>query len=268
MPDKPRQLPFDLNRLRTRYGNFIGGAWKAPLKRRYFTDKSPIDGSTLCEVARSDADDVERAQDAAHAARGGWGRTALARSAPGSNRFGRRDRLSDPQVSEVRSPAGAILNRLVESVLEANASAFIENEKVRAGRRRILTVLRPHPPSDSRQVVVSLGPAGRRCRSARATRAETPHRRDGTRALTTVWPETDHEGRCAASATESCGVVDQAPFELFRSKLPFLGTRRGSCSCTGIQFHRGEVPLASVVGRSATAPADWSGTAGCTTACG
>jgi aldehyde dehydrogenase len=63
-------------KLRPRYDNFIGGKWAAPVKGRYFTDKSPIDGSTLCEVARSDADDVERALDAAHAARSGWARTS------------------------------------------------------------------------------------------------------------------------------------------------------------------------------------------------
>ena len=61
--------------------NFIGGEWQAPVKGRYFTNKSPIDGSTLCEIARSDADDVERALDAAHAARYKWARTAPAERA-------------------------------------------------------------------------------------------------------------------------------------------------------------------------------------------
>jgi aldehyde dehydrogenase len=76
MPDMPVHSPLDTSRLRLRYDNFIGGTWKAPIRGRYFTDKSPIDGSTLCEVARSDADDVERALDAAHAARTKWARTA------------------------------------------------------------------------------------------------------------------------------------------------------------------------------------------------
>ena len=76
MLDKPQQSQTDSDRLRTRYDNFIGGTWKAPVKGRYFTDRSPIDGSTLCEIARSDADDVERALDAAHAARKGWARTS------------------------------------------------------------------------------------------------------------------------------------------------------------------------------------------------
>ncbi len=81
MLDKPQQSQTDAGRLRARYDNFIGGEWQAPVKGRYFTNKSPIDGSTLCEIARSDADDVERALDAAHAARYKWARTAPAERA-------------------------------------------------------------------------------------------------------------------------------------------------------------------------------------------
>ena len=72
MLDKPAKSKSEGSGLRTRYDNFIGGEWKPPVKGRYFTDKSPIDGSTLCEVARSDAEDVERALDAAHAAKVNW----------------------------------------------------------------------------------------------------------------------------------------------------------------------------------------------------
>ena len=81
MLDQPQQSKMDASRLRSRYDNFIGGDWKAPVNGRYFVDKSPIDGSTLCEVAQSDADDVERALDAAHAAKHKWGRTAPAERA-------------------------------------------------------------------------------------------------------------------------------------------------------------------------------------------
>ncbi|MEJ2124059.1 MAG: aldehyde dehydrogenase [Alphaproteobacteria bacterium] len=71
------QTKIDKSRLRARYDNFINGAWAAPLKGRYFTDHSPIDASTLCEIARSDGDDVEKALDAAHAAREKWAQTSL-----------------------------------------------------------------------------------------------------------------------------------------------------------------------------------------------
>jgi aldehyde dehydrogenase len=81
------------NLLRTRYENFIGGKWVAPVSGRYFTDKSPIDGSTLCEVARSDAADVERALDAAHAALPAWKRTSPTERARILNRIA--DRIED-----------------------------------------------------------------------------------------------------------------------------------------------------------------------------
>ncbi len=52
-----------------RYDNFIGGQWVAPTAVRYFENTSPITGKVICEVARSDASDVDKALDAAHAAR-------------------------------------------------------------------------------------------------------------------------------------------------------------------------------------------------------
>ncbi len=59
-----------------RYDNFIGGEFVAPAKGMYFENPSPVTGQTFCEVARSTAEDVERALDAAHAAKGAWGRTS------------------------------------------------------------------------------------------------------------------------------------------------------------------------------------------------
>src|SRR6266540_5459284 len=73
--------------LRSRYENFIGGEWIAPAKGRYFTDTSPLNQMALAEVARSDAEDVERALDAAHKAKGAWGRMAPAARATILNRI-------------------------------------------------------------------------------------------------------------------------------------------------------------------------------------
>jgi aldehyde dehydrogenase len=64
--------------VKARYQNFIGGTWAAPLKGQYFTDYSPINGEPTCEIARSSAEDVEKALDAAHAVKDLWGRTAPA----------------------------------------------------------------------------------------------------------------------------------------------------------------------------------------------
>ncbi|MFM5906022.1 MAG: aldehyde dehydrogenase [Novosphingobium sp.] len=60
------------------YDNFIGGKWVAPRAGRYFDNVSPITGKPVCKVARSDADDIELALDAAHAAKTAWGRTSPA----------------------------------------------------------------------------------------------------------------------------------------------------------------------------------------------
>ena len=64
--------------IRARYDNFIGGQWVAPVKGQYFTNVTPITGKPLCDVARSSAEDVELALDAAHKAKDAWGRTAPA----------------------------------------------------------------------------------------------------------------------------------------------------------------------------------------------
>jgi aldehyde dehydrogenase len=61
-----------------RYENFIGGKWVAPAKGQYFENISPVTGKPFCEVARSDAQDIDRALDAAHAAKDAWGKTSYA----------------------------------------------------------------------------------------------------------------------------------------------------------------------------------------------
>jgi aldehyde dehydrogenase len=59
-----------------RYDNFIGGKWVPPIGGRYFDNPSPMTGRPFCQVARSDAADIELALDAAHAARAGWAATS------------------------------------------------------------------------------------------------------------------------------------------------------------------------------------------------
>src|ERR1700720_3069183 len=76
--------------LRSRYENFIGGDWIAPVKGGYFDNVSPTTGQVICQIARSQADDVERAIDAAHAAAGAWGRPAVADRARILNRVADR----------------------------------------------------------------------------------------------------------------------------------------------------------------------------------
>lgn len=64
-----------------RYGNFIGGEFVAPRSGAYFDNLSPVTGQAVCEVTRSNADDIELALDAAHKARRAWGRTSAAERA-------------------------------------------------------------------------------------------------------------------------------------------------------------------------------------------
>jgi aldehyde dehydrogenase len=54
--------------LHARYDNFIGGRWVAPIKGGYFDNVSPTTGQVICQIARSQSEDVELAIDAAHAA--------------------------------------------------------------------------------------------------------------------------------------------------------------------------------------------------------
>ncbi len=62
--------------IRARYDNFIGGQWVAPVEGRYFDNLSPVTGQKVCEIARSQAADIELALDAAHKAKDAWGRTS------------------------------------------------------------------------------------------------------------------------------------------------------------------------------------------------
>ncbi|UYQ77781.1 aldehyde dehydrogenase family protein [Glutamicibacter sp. JL.03c] len=59
-----------------RYENYIGGQWVAPAKGMYFENVTPVTGKVFCEVARSTAEDIEVALDAAHAAAPAWGKTS------------------------------------------------------------------------------------------------------------------------------------------------------------------------------------------------
>lgn len=59
------------------YDNFIGSKWVAPVKGEYFDVITPITGKPYTKAARSSAEDVELALDAAHAAADKWGKTSV-----------------------------------------------------------------------------------------------------------------------------------------------------------------------------------------------
>ncbi len=64
-----------------RYENYIGGEWRAPVKGVYMKNTTPIDGSVLCEVPQSTAEDIDLALDAAHKAFKSWAHTPIAERA-------------------------------------------------------------------------------------------------------------------------------------------------------------------------------------------
>ena len=72
-----QQKLYDFSRLaikspfRKRYDNYIGGKFVPPVNGQYFQNVSPIVGAPFTEIARSTAEDIELALDAAHAAKPG-----------------------------------------------------------------------------------------------------------------------------------------------------------------------------------------------------
>lgn len=57
---------------KAQYENFINGEWVAPVKGQYFENISPVTGKPFCRVARSSAEDIELALDAAYAVKDEW----------------------------------------------------------------------------------------------------------------------------------------------------------------------------------------------------
>ncbi len=68
------KVPFPFKK---KYGNYIGGKFVEPKSGKYFDNVSPINNEVICQMARSDAKDVEAALDAAHAAFVEWGKTDI-----------------------------------------------------------------------------------------------------------------------------------------------------------------------------------------------
>lgn len=68
-------------KVRRHYDNFVRNEWVPPVKGQKFENISPIDGSVVCTIARSTAEDIELALDAAYKVVDAWGRTPPAERA-------------------------------------------------------------------------------------------------------------------------------------------------------------------------------------------
>jgi len=64
-------------KFKKKYGNFIGGEFVDPVDGKYFDNTTPVNGSVLCQIPRSNDKDIELALDAAHAAKDAWGKTSV-----------------------------------------------------------------------------------------------------------------------------------------------------------------------------------------------
>ena len=117
-------------RFKSKYDNFIGGRWQAPVKGAYFDVITPITGKPYTKAARSTAEDVELALDAAHEAAGGWGRTPAAERANTLLRIA--DRLE--KNLEVLSYAETIDNgKPIRETLNADIPLAIDHFRYFAG---------------------------------------------------------------------------------------------------------------------------------------
>ncbi len=72
------------------YENFIGGEFVPPVSGEYFDNVSPVTGKVFTRIARSNKEDVEKALDAAHAAKDAWGKTTVAERASVLNKIADR----------------------------------------------------------------------------------------------------------------------------------------------------------------------------------
>jgi len=73
-----------------RYDNWIGGERVAPVRGQYFENVTPVTGQPFTEIARSTAEDVELALDAAHQAAPTWGKTSVGERAVVLNKIADR----------------------------------------------------------------------------------------------------------------------------------------------------------------------------------
>ena len=76
--------PGSLVSVQGRYDNYIGGEFVPPVKGEYFENLSPVTGQPFTEIARSTAEDIDLALDAAHGAKRGLGPDLASPSGPTS----------------------------------------------------------------------------------------------------------------------------------------------------------------------------------------
>ncbi|MDP6202449.1 MAG: aldehyde dehydrogenase family protein, partial [Candidatus Marinimicrobia bacterium] len=63
-------------KFKSQYENYIGGEWVAPVDGEYFENKSPVDGSVIASVPKSNKNDIDLAVKAAWKAAPTWNKSS------------------------------------------------------------------------------------------------------------------------------------------------------------------------------------------------
>ena len=67
---------YDRPTFKDKYDNFINGEWTPPASGKYFDVITPLDGTIMTKAAHSNAEDLDKAVNAAHKAFETWGKTS------------------------------------------------------------------------------------------------------------------------------------------------------------------------------------------------
>ena len=70
-------MSFQKPSFKKQYENYIGGEWVAPVDGEYFDNISPVDGSVMTKIPRSNSKDIDLAVKAAGKAAEAWGKTSV-----------------------------------------------------------------------------------------------------------------------------------------------------------------------------------------------
>src|SRR5690606_8493599 len=118
---------------RARYDHWIGGEYVPPANGQYFENPSPVTGRTFTEVARGDADAIDRALGAAHGAAPAWGRTSVTERAIILNKIADRmeEHLEELAVAETWENG-----KPVRETLNADMPLAIDHFRYFAGATR------------------------------------------------------------------------------------------------------------------------------------
>ena len=71
-------MAYERPNFKKKYENYIGGKWVAPVDGEYFENHSPIDGSLISEIPKSNEKDIDLAVKAAWVAAVSWNKTSAA----------------------------------------------------------------------------------------------------------------------------------------------------------------------------------------------